>query len=94
MCELEKYGTTRIDPCLVVDIKLINAWGFFRTLSSCCGHGKYPETIIVIDKKNQNVFEFNSYTFLGKGKRKGNRYYKKDIEGFYFIPEVMSQNEE
>ena len=91
MCNLEKYGTFRLDPCMVDEIKRINGWGYFRTLACCCGHGKYPETIIVIDRKNQHVYEMISQTFLGKGKRKGNRYYKKDSTGYYYIPEVMNE---
>ena len=66
--------------------------GLYQTLSSCCGHGKYPETIVVMEKKTKLVKEYHTQVFLSKGKRKGNRYYKKDAEGHYFIPELKSIN--
>jgi hypothetical protein len=43
-----------------------------------------------MNKENKNIFEYNSGIFLSTGKRKGNRYYKKDKEGHYFIPEIKS----
>jgi len=88
LCQLEKYGTFRIDPCLVKTIEEINTRGNFRTLASCCVHGKYRHTIVVIDRKTNIVCDYYTGGYLSKGKRKGNRYYKKDSEGYYFIPEV------
>lgn len=85
---MEKYGTFRIDPCLVKTIKEINDRGMFRTLASCCGHKKYRHTIVVMNRETKLVLEYYTGAYLSKGKRKGNRYYKKDSEGYYFLPEV------
>jgi len=53
------------------------------TLASCCGHGKYPETIVV--KTIYGMFEWNSGVKIPRKKR----FYIKDSEGIYYIPEVM-----
>ena len=88
MCE--KGCTQRIDDCLVNFVNEINTNSNYKTLACCCGHNKYPSTIVVKDKKG-NIFEYFSKIFLGKRKR--NRYYKKDSEGYYFIPEVIKNAE-
>ena len=88
MCE--KGCTQRIDDCLVELVKEINSDPNYRTLACCCGHGKYPTSIVVRDNKD-HIFEY--YTKIWLGKRKRNRYYRKDSEGFYFIPEVIKNAE-
>ena len=93
MCELEKYGTFRIDPCLVNKIDGINQRGLFRTLSSCCGHGKYRSTIVALSRETNIACDYYTGALLSMGKRKRNRYYKKDTEGFYYIPEVRRQSD-
>ena len=55
-----------------------------KTLASCCGHGKYPMTIIV--KGNPN-FELMHDIEI---KRKS-RFYKKDKQGYFYVPEVMNE---
>ncbi len=92
MCEKLKYRNPRIDKCLKFTIELINAMGVYRTLASCCGHGEYPETIVVIEK-SELVKEYHTQVFLSNGKRKGNRYYEKDDRGFCYIPELGSMNQ-
>jgi len=67
--------------------------GIYRTLASCCGHGEYPETIVVMEKKTKLVKEYHTQVYLGKGRRKRNRYYKKDERDFYYIPELGSMNQ-
>jgi hypothetical protein len=97
MCEKLKYCNPRIDECLREEIKKINAIGPYKTLASCCGHGKYPETIVVMYKKSKLVIELHSGTKLMAGplrnklgQRKRNRYYRRDNKKDFFIPEVMS----
>jgi len=89
MCNKLPYCNPRIDDCLKEEIKFINQNGL-KTLSSCCGHHIYPKTIVVQDS-NDMIFEFFSGIILNKKKR--NRYYKKDTEGYYYIPEILSKNE-
>ncbi len=93
MCEKLRYCNPRIDSCLQYTIELINAMGLYRTLASCCGHSEYPETIVVMEKKTKLVKEYHTQVYLSKGKRKRNRYYKKDDRGFYYIPELGSMNQ-
>jgi len=88
MCDKLPYNNPRIDPCLRKKIQEINQNTNLKTLASCCGHDKYPTTIVV-KNKNGNIFEFFSKIPLEK--KKCNRYYKKDIEGYYYIPEMREQ---
>ena len=58
MCEWNKWGDTRIDPCMREKIVLLNKRGI-KTLACCCGHGIYPETIM-IKQDDKNVVKLNS----------------------------------
>ncbi|MEA3248408.1 MAG: hypothetical protein U9Q73_01755 [Nanoarchaeota archaeon] len=86
MCDKKSYCNRKVDDCLVDIVNKINSNPNYRTLACCCGHGIYPTTIVVKDKKG-HIFEW--FTKIWLGKRKRNRYYKSDSEGFYFIPEVI-----
>jgi len=85
MCNKLSYCNPRIDECLIPIIGYLNKSNL-KPLASCCGHGKYDSTIVVKDNFG-NIFEFCSGIILGSKKR--NRYYKKDKDGFYYIPEVI-----
>ena len=73
-----KYCPSTIDKCMRNIIKIIPG-----TFACCCGHGKYPMTI-VCDWAG-TIFEIMSYTEIPR-KRK---FYKKDKQGYYYIPEVV-----
>ncbi|KKL85456.1 hypothetical protein LCGC14_1954610, partial [marine sediment metagenome] len=46
MCKFSpKSGLKRIDPCMRDLINALKQQGI-ETLGCCCGHGKYPMTII------------------------------------------------
>ncbi len=83
------YCNPRFDKCLISKLEEINAPGELKTLASCCGHGVYPTTIVVKRKKDGFIYEFYSKIFLGKRKR--NRYYRKDQNGYYYIPEIINR---
>jgi len=54
-----------------------------KVLGSCCGHGKYPPTIICnSDGKNIELFS-------GKEIPRKRNFYKLNKNGVYFIPEVI-----
>ena len=95
MCDKKSYCNRQIDGCIVDDVVFLNNWknGKFETLLSCCGHDKYPKTIIVRNKASGCVFEWYSKIILEStyknGKRR-KRFYEKDNEGYYFIPELIS----
>ena len=77
---------TRIDKCLkplMLNLKhMINPDK--RICASCCGHGRYPLSILVKDKYG-NVWDIVSNTIIP---RKRN-FYKRDSKGYYYIPEVQ-----
>ena len=85
MCVKLPYNNPRIDNCLKKFIKRINKFSEFKTLASCCGHDIYNATIVMKDKKG-DIFELFSRKKLEVKKR--NRYYKKDNDGNYYIPEI------
>jgi len=87
--------TVRVDACIAGLIRSLNDYGI-ETLGSCCGHGKYPLTIVYRFNKpghtymNGNLYDFCSgWGIIGRKKR----FYVKDKEGYYFIPEVKENGE-
>ncbi len=85
MCKKDqfKYCPSRIDKCMVNLIGFLNRIGI-KTLACCCGHGKYPMTIVVETKigLRQEIFSDKLIP------RKRNLY-KKDKQGYYYIPETV-----
>lgn len=92
MCKFNpRNDSRRIDPCmknLIENLKWIglgaskeDKWG---VVSCCCGHGKYPPSIIV-ESPHSVFLEIFSDTYLKRKKR----FYKKDKQGYYYIPEVV-----
>jgi len=88
MCKWNKWGDTRIDPCMRILIKNLNNLldRQFETISCCCGHGKYPMSIIVQSKKLKIPFEIVSGKNIFARKKK---FYKRDKQRVYYIPEVQ-----
>ena len=80
-----KIPNPRIDKCMKYLIEAINN-GNMKTVACCCGHNKYPMTILVKNKyiKNSPVIELRSGKIIPR-KRK---FYKRDKQGYYYIPEV------
>ena len=89
MCDLDKTrGTFRIDPCLVEFINELRIDFGIETLASCCGHGKYNPTIIYKNAYGE-IVEFYTKILLENEPRKSHKYYKKDKDGYYYIPELQ-----
>ncbi len=79
------YSNIRLDACLRHIIDLLNKGDSgLETLASCCGHGKYPMTIVIKDA--WRTWE----VFSGIELERKKRFYVKDSEGFYYIPEVVN----
>jgi hypothetical protein len=79
----------RVDACLkplipFVDSLLNNC----DLVACCCGHGRYPMTILGKYRSDGRVRELLSGTDIP---RKRN-FYRKDKDGFYFIPELNGGN--
>ena len=91
MCKLNrKNDSRRIDPCiknLIKNLKLaLN--GDYELLASCCGHGKYPMTLIVgVGISGRMRWDLVSGKYISRKKR----FYKKDKQGYYYIPEVINE---
>ena len=81
-----KYCPSKIDECMKEEIEALNKAGI-ETLSCCCGHKKYPKTIVVKHSGTKMPFEYFSKQYILR-KRK---FYKRDKEGYYFIPEVVEK---
>lgn len=87
MCKLNKKNDARrIDPCMKNLIEYLEAMNV-ETLACCCGHGKYPITVIAKSKWDNEPFELLSGNEMPRKKR----FYKKDKQGYYYIPEVLNQ---
>lgn len=85
MCKLNKANNgTRIDPCMRFLISYLKNIANIEILACCCGHGKYPMTIVVRYPGNKLPLEICSYKFIPRKKK----FYKKDKQGVYYIPEI------
>lgn len=56
----------------------------FKPIASCCGHGKYPMTIV--EHHCNGAFEILSRNYIPRTRK----IYKRDLEGYYYIPEVSN----
>jgi hypothetical protein len=82
----------KIDKCMVELIENLKWIGLgsskedkWETVACCCGHGKYPMSIIV--KSPLSIYlELVSDTYLKRKKR----FYRRDSEGYYYIPELQN----
>ena len=79
--------TFRVDSCLRHFMEVLRNKGI-KTVACCCGHGKYPLTVIC---KDNNIVTSQYYELISGVRIKRTRnFYKKDKEGFYYIPEVIN----
>ncbi len=89
MCKKTKGCGRKIDPCMRHFVKnankLLNKRVEIRMC--CCGHGKYPMTIILLDKLSGAYFEM----FSGKLFLKSRKFYKRDKQGYYYIPGIKKE---
>ena len=89
MCKAKLYKNgkpnSRIDKCMMTIIDNLNIAlkEGVKIVGCCCGHGKYPMTIIVASM-------FTHYDLIsGEHIPRKRKFYKKDNQGYYFIPEVQ-----
>lgn len=74
----------RVDKCLEHLIEHVNG-PYLHTLGCCCGHEKYPMTIVAYDEITEKIMEICSNKEIPRKRR----FYVKDKNGYYFIPEVI-----
>ena len=72
----------KLDKCISNLIMYLNAYEI-KTCGSCCGHKKYPMTIVA--NFEGNFIDIISNIEVPRVKK----FYKKDKQGYYFIPEVL-----
>lgn len=90
MCKWIKSGNQRIDPCMKKAIDNVNWLGKnigIKTLACCCGHNVYSPTV-VIQKPDGTIRDWWTDTIIPRQKR----FYKRDSNGVFFIPEVEQLN--
>lgn len=86
MCKLnKKSGNKRIDPCLKELIKNLNLYTTLNIKACCCGHFRYPMTLLI--KFGDEIIDLVSGKVIPRKKR----FYKKDKNDFYYIPEVIEK---
>jgi len=91
----EEKTRIKIDYELVHLVRLLNSLKYsdsenpIITLASCSGHGKYHPTIVI--KGNNDGWNWEIFSgALIKRKRK---FYKKDSDGHFYIPEAEAYYE-
>ena len=91
MCKKTNYKTpnNRIDKCMVHFIRNLSQGcdDNYTILACCCGHNKYPMTIVAKSKRGQ-IFEM----FSNKDISRKRKFYKRDKNGYYYIPECIYKN--
>ncbi len=81
-----KYCPSEIDKCMKNVVEFIDENNnLLDVVACCCGHGKYNMTILMRSCLSGEVFDLVSSKIIH---RKRN-FYKKDKEGYYYIPETQ-----
>lgn len=63
----------------------INEETHWDTFACCCGHGKYPPSLIVLDSRVKGIF-MPQDLFSGRQFPHGTRkFYQKDKHGYYHL---------
>jgi len=90
MCKFNpKNDGRRIDPCMKIFLRVIESVidkKKYKIVASCCGHKKYPMTIIVRIKNKEGFYYVELIRGILIPRKK--KFYKKDKQGYYYIPEV------
>jgi hypothetical protein len=87
MCK--SHNPRKRDKCMKEIVSFINNSTDFITLGACCGHGKYPHSLIV--KHPSYSDDVRLEIFSHKIIRRKKRFYVKDKEGYYYIPETIEK---
>lgn len=73
-----------MDVCMVNLVSMMELNGM-KPVASCCGHGKYKPSIVIQDRIGGYHLELISGIVIPRKKR----FYKKDKDGYFFIPECV-----
>ena len=91
MCRKLKGCGRKIDSCMKNHLAYVQCSlkSNFKTVACCCGHKKYPKTIVVKHLISGICFDIMSGIEIPRKKK----FYKKDEEGYYYIPEVIKNRD-
>ena len=90
MCRKNKGLHNRIDKCMKPLIEFLSKhMSDYPCVACCCGHGKYPMTIVADIRKTYLTKPKYVEIFSGIEIPRIRNFYKKDKQGFYFIPETI-----
>jgi len=82
MCKA--HSPRKIDKCMKPILGVLESYAKnYKVLACCCGHGKYPMTIVF------NAGYGNWELFSDEEIPRKKRFYLKDKDGYYFIPEAI-----
>ena len=82
-----------IDKCMRNIIEFLDKETCFEVIMCCCGHGIYNPSLIVIDTRVAEFCNRPYELFSGIQFKHGQKkFYKKDKYGYYYIPEVVNEN--
>ena len=75
-----------VDRCIALWVRGLNVDPTTITLGSCCGHGRYPTTIVVTGTEaGARHYDIVS----GRNVPRRRKFYKLDDDGYYYIPETI-----
>ena len=81
-----KIKHIRLDQC-IKHLPLVLSMNGFDVCACCCGHGKYPLTVVC---KNRARLSNNHFDLIsGKDIPRNKRFYVRDKEGYFYIPETI-----
>lgn len=83
MCKI--HNPRKIDKCMVNLLDVLKHGTNYKVVACCCGHRRYPMTIVCKATKNGQLFELMHMIDLPRKKRA----YVKDKQGYYYIPETI-----
>ena len=89
MCQKTNFKRcpSEIDKCMENAIHILNNRFHINIIACCCGHGKYPMTIVIED--DLGIYEL----FSGEDIPRKRKFYKRDKKGYYYIPETIQNGQ-
>ena len=88
LAEVTPFTRFRCDSCIRNLLESMNQHDY-HTVASCCGHGRYPMTI-VCKRKRGRIFVDKYYDVIsGIEIPRTRNFYRLDSEGYYYIPETI-----
>lgn len=97
MCnKCKPTGARRMDKCMIGLATNLNhffkekfrlCYKGYKVVASCCGHGKYPPSVII----QWGVEDYYVELFSSISIPRKRNFYKKDEDGYYYLPEVSKE---